>query len=440
MTYSERTFLFPLELAGVGTVDVEGLHSYIERLAFEHGVKPRALLETLTARYPLGGKKLTLVTLLKTWDVHGFSLVSRKLRDSLEHATGISLRSSTLHRFNHLFPCMHLTRAGGLVHCPECVKENDGIGHGQLLWDVCGVNACARHGLRLRSSEACGAPASERLRVMQRPALRTVCSGCGALGFSCIASPTEAATEAEVWVANQVGSLLTLRDDEIAALTKESMLRGLQALVREAFGGTVGASKRCRMSKGSLSMWVRGLGAISLGALLQLCSFARVDVLKVMSGDVTADDCAGNHGTAGALILSRKQKKQAKLVLSDEDARQALMAAASQAEPPSFTRTMNEMGMDRRVAQRRFPQECKALADARVKWLETIYQQARRSVEQTYIAAATELAQQGKKVTSKSLQRQAGLVAFSQNAPRVEVLRSVVARFTPSRACEEAPA
>lgn len=215
------------------------------------------------------------------------------------------------------------------------------------------------------------------------------------------------------------------------------MLRGIQTLVREAFRGVVGASKRCEMSKGSLSMWARGVGAVSLGAVLQLCSFARVDVLKVMRGELTADDCASNVATAGALILSRKYTKRAKPVICDEDARQALVAAASQTEPSSLARTTNAMGMDPRVARKRFPMECKALADAHAKWLGVIRQQARLSVEQAYVAAATELAQQGKKVSSKSLQQQAGLVAFGHNAPRVEVLQSVVARFTP-RVCGQA--
>ena len=91
-------------------------------------------------------------------------------------------------------------------------------------------------------------------------------------------------------------------------------------------------------------------------------------------------------------------------------------------------RAANAMGMDPRVARARYPQQCKSLVDARTSWFETKRQQARRSVEQAYLAAATELTQLGKPVHSKSLQQQSGLVAFGHNAPRVEVLRSVLAQ------------
>lgn len=428
MKQPDRTFLFALQPAGVGTACVEGFRSYTERLAFEHSFKPRALLEALTTRYPLE-RKLGVHSLLKNWDVHGLGPVSLQLLNRLEQATGVSLRATTLHRFGHLFPCMHLTRSGDPVHCPECVKAADGLSHGQLLWDVCGVNACPAHGLRLRSSKHCGAPESARLQVTQRPALRSVCSDCGALGFSCITSPPEAAAEPEVWVAQQVGSLLALSDDEASAITKQSLLQGLQSLVREAFGGVVGASKRCQLSKGSLSAWVRGLGPISLGAVLQLCSFARVDLLKVLRGQVAAGDCAGDVAGAGLLILSRKYQKT---VISDTDARAALSAAASRPEPASLAGVAKALGMDIRVVRTRFPEEARALADAHAKYLATRRRQGLEDVERAYLAAATELSEQGRRVSRKSVQQHARLVAFSQNSPRVEILREVVARFTPA--------
>lgn len=428
MKQPDRTFLFALQPAGVGTACVEGFRSYTERLAFEHSFKPRALLEALTTRYPLE-RKLGVHSLLKNWDVHGLGPVSLQLLNRLEQATGVSLRATTLHRFGHLFPCMHLTRSGDPVHCPECVKAADGLSHGQLLWDVCGVNACPAHGLRLRSSKHCGAPESARLQVTQRPALRSVCSDCGALGFSCITSPPEAATEPELWVAQQVGSLLALSDEEASGLTKESLLQGLQTLVREAFGGVVGAAKRCELSKGSLSAWVRGLGPISLGAVLQLCSFARVDLLKVLRGQVAAGDCSRDVAGAGMLILSRTYQKT---TISDDDARAALTAASSHPEPPSLASVAETLGMDIRVVRTRFPEDAKAVADAHARHLAAKRRQSLKEAERAYVAAATELTEQGKKVSRKSVQKVAGLVAFSHNAPRVEILQAVVARFTPA--------
>jgi hypothetical protein len=134
----KRSLFYGLPLEGVGTWEVESLRSFVERLAYAHCFKPLALLEKLLAHFPLGEAKLSLLAVVRFWDVHGTANAGNLVTERLELATLTKLASAGLRRFAHVLSPAHLARSKHerAVYCPACVAEGDELGHGRLLWEV----------------------------------------------------------------------------------------------------------------------------------------------------------------------------------------------------------------------------------------------------------------------------------------------------------------
>lgn len=421
---AERTLLFGIPLHGVGTPEVESLRSFIERLAYQHSFRPRVLLEVLFEAYPLDGIAFDSDGLRKRWDIHGTSSLGQQVLHRLEKATLTQLQASTLHRYSKLFPATHLARTGDAVHCPECVLEDAGLAHGRLLWEVQCVSACPKHGLRLRRSNLCGADGDERLGVARRPALRSVCSTCGTLGFRCSTEDAQPADSEEVWVAEQVGGLLALGDDQLAEMTPTTLQRGLQQVVEHVYGGSVvRAAVKASLCRASVSNWSRGIGRPSLSALMQLCLHAKADLTALLSGNFVSSGQGDGRSTQHRVV--KRQYVRARL--NDEQMRAALDAAAQEPEPPSMSCLGARLGINMEVARRKFPEEAGRLKAAHEAMMEAEYRQRYADAVGAYTTAAAALKDRGEPVCEKYLQSESGLVAFSRNAPRVRAMHEVIA-------------
>lgn len=462
----ERTFLYGLPLAGVGTPGVESLRGYTQRLAFAHNFKPRALVEMLQERYPREGGDFDISTVLKEWAVHCGGDVGESLRDRLERATGEDLKASTLAHISHVVARPHLAKTGRGRYCPGCVTEDDH--HGRLLWEVACVNACPTHGVRLRSAAECGAEPDDRLKGNSRPRLSHVCSGCGSIGFKCIEDEPEAATPAEIWVAKQVGRLLACGAGTYQAWSTESLQRGMHQLVEGVYGGSVvEASLSAGLSRSSVCTWSSGKHRPSLAGLMQLCHHAQVDVVELLSGrlsnppdyDDTAE-LAGVHsdneeGTrtgeapavadrvvrAGLAVCPRGQARAPIDLMgrpyqvrecSLETLRQALQAAVSESPPPNLTELAGRLGTSRRFLREKWPAESTALATVAAQHRDGLWRGKFDESLEAYERAAKELLGREMPVTSKYLQQVSGLVAFSHNPSRVRAVAEVVRRHSPA--------
>lgn len=92
---SKRTLFYPKALTAQGTDQVQSLLSYLEHLALAHNMKPRALLETLFAAFPMQ-QPTAIADLLRQCRVHGIASMGTDLKERLELATGASLSGATL--------------------------------------------------------------------------------------------------------------------------------------------------------------------------------------------------------------------------------------------------------------------------------------------------------------------------------------------------------
>jgi hypothetical protein len=448
----ERTFLFGLALAGVGTAHVESLRSWVLRLAFAHCVKPRKLFEMLLERFPLEGPNIDLSEVLKLWDVHGSGGVAAKLRSRFEQATGVDLGPATLTSFSSLLAEQHLLQRGTGRYCPECVKE-DGA-HGRLLWEVACVKACPVHRVRLRDASVCGAPKHEHLKLNARPRLVPVCSSCGSVAFACVADVPEAATEDEVWVATQVGRLLACGSETAAAWSSEHICLGLHKLVERCYGGSgVKESASAGLSRSSVCTWRAGVYRPSLGGLVQLCHHAQADVVALLGGrceSALARDAVdpltllnGRTETAGApaaaLEARHVDESRAPVDLLDrsyvrracnlEDLSKALQAAIAESPPPNLTQFAERVETSARYINDKLPDLARALVKASTRYRKEVCDEKFDGAASAYADAARSLVASGKPVTPKYLQKVSGLVAFSQNPTRVRAMASAMQKF-----------
>lgn len=420
---SNRTLFYPKALAGQGTDRVQSLFSYIEHLALAHQMKPRTLLETLFIAYPMD-KATDIASVLKQQRVHGGTPLGEELKKRLEVATGSSLAGATLARFAQVLAPTNLTRTGE-VYCPCCVQEDEGLPYVRLLWQVQCVTACPIHKVKLRDANLCGAKAADMLPPQRRPSVGGVCSSCGSVGCRCVTEGPEAASKEEVWVSQQVARLIATPEAVAASFTGETLKAGLRALVQSVHeGSVVRASREAGLSRASVCTWVQG-ATPALPWLLQLCFNSGADVLALLGG---AFETLPDAWTTGRRydVLVRPYKHTA---CDLESVREALVSAALSPNPPSVREFARQHDMHIDMPRRKFPQEARALSAAHQQHLKCRHEGQYMAAVAAYTRAAEEIAAGGKTVHVGVLQRQSGVVAFSQNEPRVRALNEVLSKF-----------
>jgi hypothetical protein len=185
----ERTRLFSLKPAGIGTPEVESLSGYIARLAQAHVVSVGNLLgRGLRGRdrrtSSVAGPILTETTRSGGHGFHalgnainGFDLRARKWTRKIGAATGRSdIEQLTLIPFARVLSAMLLFKSHR-AWCPFCYLEDrkSGVVYEHLAWAIKLVTVCPRHSTRLRDACRCN-QRQPTLAVFSRAGY---CSHCG---------------------------------------------------------------------------------------------------------------------------------------------------------------------------------------------------------------------------------------------------------------------
>lgn len=437
----ERTYFYGMPLAGVGTASVESFRSYVQRLAFMHCLKPLTLFHVLFERFPWEGRMFALDEVIKRWTIQAGGELGGKMRDALRQATGVDISLSAFSTFKHLVADQHLAKLGRCGrYCPLCVAQPDA--YGQLLWETDCVTACPIHRVRLRSALGCGADEADHLKRNEMPRLCNVCTTCGSVGFACVKTEPEPASDAEVWVATQVGQLLAAPPTVCESWTPELLRHGLHALVVAAYGGSVvRATREAGLSRSSVCVWIRGSIRPSFSPLLQLCQHAGADLVELFGGRfVRTDAIPAAHEPdvecAPAFVGLRAPRKQVDLferpyVPSSYtvDVGEALVAASKLAEPPNVKRFAMDIGINVRTCSQKWPEQTALLVEASARYQRKLTQLRFDSDVASYQKIAKELDDEGQLVSAAQLQRGSGLVAFSRNPARVSAMHAVLERY-----------
>jgi plasmid stability protein len=387
---SKRTLFYPKALAAQGTDQVQSLLSYLEHLALAHNMKPRALLTTLFAEFPMQ-QEPHIPALLKQCRVHGVAALGAELKERLELATGVSLAGATLDKFKGIFAGTSLTRLGS-AYCPCCVQQGDGLPYVRLLWQVQCVTACPVHKVKLRPMTECGATSCAKLPIQKRPSLGGVCMQCGSVGFRCITEHAQLATAEEVWVAEQVARLIAM--PATASLSAESLRAGLLALVNDVYGGSVvRASTDAGLARASVCTWVKG-ATPGLPWLLQLCFHAGADIVALVCGSIRLLDDRSTAGRKHDVV----PRSYTLAPVEEAEVREQLLKAAEEERPPSIQEFARQHGMHVDTPRKRFGNEARVLLLARQRFLGKEREEQYSKAVQMYTRAAHNLREQGKGV------------------------------------------
>ncbi|WP_186830405.1 TniQ family protein [Mitsuaria sp. TWR114] len=421
---SDRTLFYSLPLAGGGTSEVESLRSYVQRLAFAHHLRPRTLLERLVERHPFAATKVHPKHIPANWEIHGACAVGSELVERLSAATLQELQISTMGRFGGVVSQMQLTRGGrDERYCPMCVLECDEgeLPYGRLLWEVQCVEACHKHGVMLRTSDECGAPSTMELRSTARPSLSGVCRKCGSVGHRCVTTELDGAGKGALADAQQVARLLALPCEIGHGISADSMRRGLRLVVDTHFNGeVVRPALAAGLSRGAICSWLKGSFSPSLPGLLRLCQLAGVGLVELLQGR-----CEQIMEPSPRNL--EKLRNYERVAISSELLAKRLSEAAQSAAPPTIAEFCRqfELGLD--IPRLRCPAETQELKLASMRFREEAVKTRRARDLAAYAAAALELERSGQQVTSRTLQAQAGLIAYAGGA-RACLIQEVLAR------------
>jgi len=180
---SER-LLMPLEIRGLGTVEVESLNSYLYRLAYFHGVTVSELLEQVKNWYK---KRLPLSDewISRAGSGGGVEVYvrpnngTRNVVKIITEATGVDgLEATTLLSFSEVFPHPFRFFSCQIKWCPFCMREESmkGIGYFKLIWMITGADYCNIHNVKLISTcSKCG----KRISGYGYIGKLYVCRNCG---------------------------------------------------------------------------------------------------------------------------------------------------------------------------------------------------------------------------------------------------------------------
>lgn len=432
---SDRTLLYGLPLKGVETPNVEGLRSYFQRLAFLHHLAPHALMDVIRTKFPFQSHYGALMGTFPSREIHGQSLLVRELLDRVEFATGTELASSTMMRFSPILSSTHLLHRKPGRYCPICVRaaSNPEDIPAHLAWEIQCVECCSVHGVLLAVPSECGAPSAQQCRPSRRPQLPCVCGSCGSIGRLCSGAGVVAASQSQVWVAENVGRLLAMTMKRALTLSSSSVRAGLNELLKTRYrGSVVNASLDCGFSRSTVWAWVRGESKPPLAMLAALCFHAKADIASVLDGRYVH-----MPRPDGALHYAKRQYVRARC--DWETVRTALILAAEREAPPSKKELANALGVCARSLRDRFPVEAEKLAIARRDYVDHCRLQRLREFEATLVVAAEAMIAEGRAVTDKRLVIHGGISIFRHDWRR-PVVEKVLALYAKKAAPLPCPA
>ena len=153
-------YLFPVELRGVGTVDIESLGSYIHRLAYTHGVTARSLIHDVFLWCKEDGLEFTEDKdgPRATDDLSAYVRPNETTKEAIqifEHVTGRKdLASGTFIAVNDAFDRSSGMYISKFRWCPVCMQEFERAGdegYFKLIWHLKSITHCNIHGAKLIS-------------------------------------------------------------------------------------------------------------------------------------------------------------------------------------------------------------------------------------------------------------------------------------------------
>ncbi len=272
---SPRSRLFQPQVMGAGTKHVEGLISYIVRIAGEHSVSPMRMLKKIYAAENPDIARVMYPSFFNQYSstVNGLGKYAKLFVGDTESLTGASdLRHTTLLPLSELLP----STGCGLLEghpkwCPECISEMLLV-HGQsyrpLIWSLKLYRACTTHKMPL--VDIC--PHCNRVQpfIMRFPNL-SKCAYCyHRLNLRAEEDLIEY-TEFDYWVFSAIEDLMSSLPDIDKRASKDIVMRYIKEAINQYEVSITSFCKQIGLNSWALKGWFNKGEKPSLPQLLSVC-------------------------------------------------------------------------------------------------------------------------------------------------------------------------
>ena len=372
-----RSTLFSLEPIGSGTMRVESLSSYLQRLAELHCVTVHTLVTKIVE--PALGRQWLLArdgADQRPPSINGVGPIADKLTRTVSNLTcHEDLESLTLTRWTRVLQPRGLTRANK-AWCSVCLatwRSSVRPIYEPLIWSLAPVKACFTHKIRLREQCAnCGRTSP----ILSARARSGVCTACGGWLGSIDVQP-EPATNQELqtteMVAEIVAHSIRLQGKPEITFVHQNLLSATRFV---ADGNSARFARWLGVPKNSLHMWLKAGTRPSIDLLLKVCTQLGVSLQDFLTSDISC------HLTGPRLICQPATAKQprnhARPVVEDEIPKSAL-ALTKEIRTVTLRHLSTVVGHSPRTLRKHLPNLCHGLNAERRRTIDA-RQQGRREL------------------------------------------------------------
>lgn len=454
----ERTYLYYVQPAGLGSAYVEGLTGYIARLAEAHNVSTgtlltRELLPSIRAESRQGAYAAraysTAVYELRV--LNGVGDCSRSWVQLLQRLTGIpSLECLTLLTWNRIIANQSLLR-NNRTWCPYCYDDWRCSGrpiYEPLLWSIHAVSYCPLH--RRPLADHCP-HCNQMLHPLSAKSRPGHCCRCrGWLGQKPVAFDATTATNAGALAAAGIGELLSATSSLSEPPSPNRFKQNFQHCIDNLAAGS--RSAFCRaigVSFDLVSHWLSENGRIRLDLLVQVCSQFGISPLRLLTEHISASslDAArrivhqrnsqiagprkdshspisvpstAHRRDSGSVRLRREQRA--------EEVNSQLAAALRETPAPTRKEFAERLGWTVCILQYRFPHACAVLV-ARLPERRLLF---KAKIRTTLSVALTEEPAPSMKTVAQRVERSAAHL----RAIYPDLCREITKRYLWKKDCE----
>lgn len=429
------TLLFPLDVRGIGTADVESLGSYLHRLASIHHVSVGRLLDrAIELKADLDDQPGDSLTRFDNFHSYGGLGVlvrpnetNQRLLSMLMTATGntdlssttfISLRSA-LHRSMNTF-------ADAIRWCPLCMAEHEAAedgGYFKLLWSFKAVTHCPDHGVALiEECPGCGQHQSGLGR--KGPCVR--CSHCGG-SLGQIPGPLDVMPS---WQRTH-GDLQTLVEKIANEPTVSFPTNGVESVVSQLFDIAWDRGEEAQLwqliPRDECLAIVHGQIPMTLAHARLLSFRLRIDLVDLLSGEaIQADDLFDGDWRPVPSDLKRKKRR------AKHDRRQilervkAIVDRGGQDAPPPLRQVANAVGVSTGHLRYQFPMVAKDIVETHKAWKARVLRQQSITAKAEVMKFAAECF-----ATNQPLSKKRALATIRANTaiPKHTLRKAIAAAF-----------
>lgn len=401
---SGRTRLYPLSPIRRGSSEVEGLDSYLIRLAGEHCVSPRDLIRRvlLPVNPELHGVMANTFWTKDAATLCGLGPYAQRFVLAFE-----SLSSRRDFSQLTLLPLRNLfseNSEGLIAHtkrwCPLCLKESaleQQPTYRPLCWSLKLYSVCHRHGVALQ--ERCAHCGGKQAFIPRWPVIDR-CDQCGSdLAAVASAADTGAIRIGNLATAAQIADLICAMNWDASA--DNFRLRLTELIADVADGNRARFCRHLGLPRYMLKNWFVRRERPSLPQFLRLCCALELPPRAFLGALDNAKISAKRNAAPRLLPRARRQL----MVGSIPDLQQRLEALLRCDPPRSLRNAAAVLGITVGALRYRWPRETELLRTRHRDYLLELQYKRRERVRSTVGEAVTQLASEGRYPSRRQLER-----------------------------------